>query len=159
MNVVLRAVDPSDLPLFFAQMRDPEAVRMAAFTTEDPADRAAFDALWDRILTRPDAVVRTVLADGTVAGNALAWGPPGEQTVGYWIDRAYWGRGVASAALRQLLGLIPIPDRPVHARVAADNAGSLRVLEKCGFTVTGHERNWAPGRRADTDEVLLTLHA
>lgn len=47
--------------------------------------------------------------------------------------------------------------RPLHARAAADNAGSVRVLEKCGFTVTGTDRGYANARGAEIDEVLLTL--
>ena len=35
--------------VFFRQMNDPEALRMAAFTPKDPADRDAFDAHWERI--------------------------------------------------------------------------------------------------------------
>jgi hypothetical protein len=41
--VALRPVDDSDLDVLFEQVRDPESVRMAAFTAADPDDRAAFD--------------------------------------------------------------------------------------------------------------------
>ncbi|CAM5241416.1 hypothetical protein SHIRM173S_09754 [Streptomyces hirsutus] len=47
-------------------------------------------------------------------------------------------------------------ERPLHARVAADNAGSLRVLEKCGFRVVARETGYAPARGAETDELVLT---
>ena len=42
--VELRPVETSDLDAIFDQMRDPVSVRMAAFTTEEPNDRVAFDA-------------------------------------------------------------------------------------------------------------------
>ena len=42
-EVALRPVDDSDLDALFEQMRDPESVRMAAFTAENPDDRTAFD--------------------------------------------------------------------------------------------------------------------
>jgi RimJ/RimL family protein N-acetyltransferase len=51
-----------------------------------------------------------------------------------------------------------VPDRPLHARAAADNIASVRVLEKCGFVVTGHDRGFANARGTEIDEVLLTLH-
>src|SRR5919106_2849319 len=124
MHVALRKVHDSDLPVFFRQMNDPEAVRMAAFTAKDPADRDAFDALWKRIRASDD-VARTVLADGDVVGSAAVYGEPGEREVTYWIDRAYWGRGIATAALRDLLA--EVPERPLYARAAADNEGSLCV--------------------------------
>ncbi|MFF8385268.1 GNAT family N-acetyltransferase [Streptomyces kanasensis] len=154
--VSLRPVLPGDLDVFFAMMRDPEARRVAAFTTADPDDRAAFDAHWARVLAGGN-VHRTVLADGAPVGHVAVYGEPGDRQVTYWIDRAHWGRGVATAALRALLDLVP--ERPLHARAAADNAASLRVLRRCGFTVTGHDRDWAHGRGEETDEVVLVLPA
>jgi RimJ/RimL family protein N-acetyltransferase len=146
MQIVLREVHDSDLPVFFRQMNDPEALHMAAFTPKDPADRDAFDA-----------VHRTVLADGDVVGSASVYGEPGEREVTYWIDRAYWGRGVATAALRELVA--QVPERPLYARAAADNTGSRRVLQKCGFRVTAQASGYANARGAEIDEVVLTLDA
>ncbi|MFG3493446.1 GNAT family N-acetyltransferase [Streptomyces sp. NPDC047928] len=152
--VVLRPVVPEDLDRFFTMTGDPEARRMAAFAAEDPADRARFDAHWARVLGSGD-LNRAVLVDGDLAGHAAVYGPPEEREVTYWIDRAYWGRGVATAALSGLLDLVP--ERPLHARAAADNAGSIRVLEKCGFVVVGHDRGFAHARGEETDEVVLRL--
>ncbi|MFI1565736.1 GNAT family N-acetyltransferase [Streptomyces sp. NPDC020490] len=154
MDVVLREVHDSDLPVFFRQMNDPEALRMAAFTAKDPADRAAFDDRWRRIRAS-DAVTRTILADGDVVGSAAVYGEPGEREVTYWVDRAYWGRGVATAALRALLA--EVPERPLYARAAADNTGSRRVLEKCGFRETARATGYAPARGEEIDEVVLNL--
>jgi hypothetical protein len=41
---ILREVLDSDLPIFFEQQLDPDAIHMAAFTAKDPADRKAFNA-------------------------------------------------------------------------------------------------------------------
>ncbi|MEV6179314.1 GNAT family N-acetyltransferase [Streptomyces sp. NPDC052015] len=155
MHVVLREVHDSDLPVFYRQLNDPEALRMAAFTPEDPADRNAFEDHWKRI--RATSLVRTILADGDVVGNAAVYGEPGEREVTYWVDRAYWGRGVATAALRGLLA--EVPERPLYARAAADNAGSLRVLEKCGFRATTLATGYAPARGEEIEEVVLLLEA
>jgi RimJ/RimL family protein N-acetyltransferase len=155
MEVALRPVHDSDLPVFFRQTNDPESLRMAAFTHKDPADRDAFDAHWQRIRAQADVLNRTVLVDGDVVGSAAVYGEPGEREVTYWIDRAYWGKGIATAALRDLLA--EVPERPLHARVAADNAASRRVLEKCGFVVTGHDRGFANARGEEIDELVLTL--
>ncbi|MEW1644767.1 GNAT family N-acetyltransferase [Streptomyces sp. NPDC091219] len=155
MQVSLRPIHDSDLPVFFRLTNDPESVRMAAFTAEDPTDRDAFDAHWTRVRTLPGVLNRTVLADGDVVGSAAVYGDPGEREVTYWIDRAYWGKGIATAALRDLIA--EEPGRPLHARVAADNTGSRRVLEKCGFRVTGHDRGFANARGEEIDELVLTL--
>lgn len=157
MDVTLREVRDGDLPLFFSYMSDPEATRVAAFTSKDPTDRAAFDAHWARIRAAEHILMRTVLADGVVVGNTGVYGPPDDRQVTYWIDRAHWGRGLATAALGALLGLVP--ERPLHARAAADNLGSVRVLQKCGFVVTGRDRGFAQARGEEVPELLLTLDA
>ncbi|MFJ3173876.1 GNAT family N-acetyltransferase [Streptomyces roseus] len=155
VDVFLRPVHPGDLPVFFRHMSDPEANRMAAFTAEDPTDRARFDAHWERILASPDVVTRTVLAYGVVVGHAAVYGEPGRREVTYFVDRGHWGRGIATAALRELLA--EVPERPLLARTAADNTGSVRVLEKCGFTVVGRDRGFANARGAEIDELVLRL--
>ncbi|MGW1463394.1 GNAT family N-acetyltransferase [Streptomyces sp. NPDC002308] len=155
MDVSLRPVHPSDLPVFFRHMSDPESNRMAAFTTEDPTDRVHFDAHWKRLSATPDVVTRTVLADGDVVGHVAVYGEPGEREVTYVVDRYYWGRGIATAALRILLD--EVAERPLYARAAADNTGSVRVLEKCGFEVVREERGFANARGEEIDELVLRL--
>ena len=154
MQIALRPVHDSDLPVFYRQMNDPESLRMAAFTPKDPADRDAFDAHWKRIRAST-AVVRAVLADGDVVGSASVYGEPGEREVTYWVDRAYWGRGITTAALDALLA--EVPERPLYARAADDNAGSRRVLEKCGFVLSARATGYAHARGAEIDEVVLIL--
>jgi RimJ/RimL family protein N-acetyltransferase len=130
-EVLLRNIEPNDLPIFYEQQLDPDATRMAAFPARD---RASFDAHWERnILGNPDAITQTILVDGEVAGNIGSWRQNGVRLVGYWIGREYWGKGVATRALAAFLRLMT--DRPLHAHVAKHNVGSIRVLEKCGFSL------------------------
>ncbi|RKN40190.1 GNAT family N-acetyltransferase [Micromonospora endolithica] len=151
----LRPVRDDDLPAFYRYQRDPEAVRMAAFTAEDPDDAAEFAAHWRRVRADPANESRTVTVDGTVVGYVLAF-PVGERTeVSYWIDRERWGRGHATGALAALLR--ELPRRPVHARAAKDNHASLAVLRKCGFVVRGEDHGYAPGRGHDVEEWVLEL--
>ncbi|MFF9673366.1 GNAT family N-acetyltransferase [Streptomyces eurythermus] len=95
-------------------------------------------------------ILRTVLADGAVAGHAAVSGPPSEREVTYVIGRAHRGQGIGTAALTELVELEPV--RPLHAVAGADNAGSLRVLVKCGFIVTGRSRCFARARDEDIDQ-------
>lgn len=56
--------------------------------------------------------------------------------VGYWIGKPFWGKGIATTALYSLLSSTTFPTTPkVAAKVAFENIGSQRVLEKCGFKV------------------------
>ena len=43
------------------------------------------------------------------------------------------------------------------ARVAKENLGSIRVLGKCGFEVTGEARGFANARGERVEELLLSL--
>jgi RimJ/RimL family protein N-acetyltransferase len=154
-QVLLREVTEDDLPVFFEQQLDPEAYHMAAFTDRDPADRGAFIAHWDRLLADDAIIKRTILVDGTVAGNVLSFPSKGKREVGYWIGREFWGRGVATSALSQFLAVVTT--RPLYASAAADNAASIRVLEKCGFRVIYRSRDFAQARGEEIEEVNLEL--
>lgn len=152
---VVSVVSADDIAMFYEQQQDPEAAWMVAFTRQDAADRDAFETHWRRILSDDSVVARTVLADGRVAGNLLKFDTHGQPEVGYWIGREWWGRGVATAALRAFL--IEIDERPLYGVVARDNAASIRVLEKCGFIVVGQDRAFAHARDVEVDQVVLRL--
>jgi RimJ/RimL family protein N-acetyltransferase len=154
-EVALRPIDDSDLDALFEQMRDPEAVRMAAFTAEDPDDRAAFDAHMAKVRALPDATNRAITVDGRLVGSIASFVIEGDTEVTYWIDRSFWGQGIASRALALLMESVPV--RPVFARVASDNLGSLKVLQKAGFAITGTEIAFANGRNAEIEETILRL--
>lgn len=155
LDLQLREVAAGDLPVFFEHQRDPLGVHMAAFTAKDPDDRTAFDAHWRRLRDDPTILMRTIEVDGRPAGHVSSYVGDVGLEVTYWLGRDYWGQGIATAALQAFLQ--QETRRPLHARAAADNAASLRVLEKCGFVRTGRARGYANARRAEIDEFLLEL--
>jgi RimJ/RimL family protein N-acetyltransferase len=154
-EVALRPVEDSDLPALFDQMRDPVAVHMAAFTAKDPNDRAAFDSHMAKLRTSPDITLRAVTRDGQLVGSIGSYVMEGDTEVTYWIDRSVWGQGVASRALALFLHVISV--RPLYARAASDNPGSLRVLQKAGFRAIGTEISYANARDAVIEETILRL--
>jgi RimJ/RimL family protein N-acetyltransferase len=151
--VSLRPVEDADLDALFDQMRDPQSIRMAAFTVADPADRQAFDGRLATQRSSPGIIMRAVTCDGRLVGSIASFVIEDQTEVTYWIDRAAWGRGIASRALALLLAVVPV--RPLYARVASDNAGSRRVLEKAGFQATGTEHSFAAGRGTEIEETIL----
>ncbi|WP_202630523.1 GNAT family N-acetyltransferase [Deinococcus alpinitundrae] len=155
LDVQLRSVQDADLDVLFAHQQDPQARYLAAFVSEDPFDRAAFDGHWQRIRNNPSVSAFAILVDGKVAGEIGAFDRDGDREVTYWIDQAFWGRGVATTALNQLLLLER--QRPLHGRVVADNVASQRVLKKCGFAEYDRARGYANGRGEEVVEILFRL--
>jgi RimJ/RimL family protein N-acetyltransferase len=151
----LRPVEGRDLDQIFALMCDPESVRMAAFTAEDPSDRGAFDAHMAKIMSSPTTWTRAIIRDSLLVGTIASYESDGGTEVTYWIDRRWWGLGIATRALSLLLEEISV--RPIRARAASDNAGSLRVLQKAGFRPVATEMSFAPGRAAEIEETILEL--
>jgi len=155
-SIVLREVMLSDLPIFFNQQLDPEANWMAAFTRKDPANRDAFMGHWTKILKDEATTIQTILFNGGVAGSVFSYVDEDEHLeVSYWIGKPYWGKGIATCALSAFLEHSKI--RPLYARAAKDNIGSLRVLEKCGFARIGEDKGFANARGEEVEEFLLRL--
>ena len=146
---VLREVVEADLPVFYEHQRDREAAAMAAFP---PRERDAFMAHWAKTLANDSALTWTVVSDGAVVGNIGCWEDDGRRLVGYWIGREFWGRGLATRALAELLDVVDA--RPLHAYVAKRNVASIRVLEKCGFVTVGEHAG-----DDGIEELLLELRA
>jgi RimJ/RimL family protein N-acetyltransferase len=133
MGEVLRDVVEDDIAVFFDQQNDAEAIRMAIWA---PREHNAFYEHWHRILGDPELVARTIVSGDEVAGNITSWSRDGKRLVGYWLGREFWGQGLATKALAELIEEL---ERPLYAEVATTNIGSIRVLEKCGFQVVGSE--------------------
>ncbi len=116
---------------------------MAAFTPRNAQD---FLSHWTYYILPMESVIKqTITIDGSVAGNIVCWDKAGNRFVGYWISKKYWGRGIASEAMREFLNQLDC--RPIYAHVAKNNVASIRVLEKCGFRLSNH----------DTEELLMEL--
>lgn len=153
--IVLRDVVESDLLIFFEQQLDRTANYMAAFTSKDPADRDAFTAHWTKILGDDTITKKTILYEGQVAGYVASFERFGKPEVTYWIGKEYWGRGIATKALSEFLNYLNT--RPLYARAAKDNIASIRVLEKCGFTISGEDKGFSNARGEDVEEFILKL--
>jgi RimJ/RimL family protein N-acetyltransferase len=154
-EVVLRDVIEADLPTLFEQQMDPIANELAAFAARD---RDAFMEHWkEHIVANEDVTKRTILFEGRVAGHVVCFERLGEREIGYWLGREYWGRGIATQALSEFLRHVTA--RPLIARVAKRNGASLRVLEKCGFTVSREELSCVSPIDEDVVDVILHLHA
>jgi RimJ/RimL family protein N-acetyltransferase/precorrin-6B methylase 2 len=156
LKVKLREVHSTDLPHFFQHIQDPEALHMAAFTPENPENWDAFQTNWNRIMADDYIVINTILFMGIVAGHIFHFEIDSRTEISYWLGKAFWGKGIATRALSEFL--IQVETRPLYARVAKDNAASIRVLEKCGFTIMGEDRGFANAREGEVEEYVLKLN-
>jgi len=154
-NLLLREVTDDDLLIFFEQQLDPEANWMAAFTAKDPNDQEAFMAKWMRIRADENTVIRTIMVEEQVAGWVLKYVSEIGPEVSYWLGREFWGKSIATQSLEAFLQIQAI--RPIYGRAAKDNLASLRVLEKCGFKITGEDKGFANARGEEVQEYTLVL--
>lgn len=131
-HVRLRPTTVSDLPTLFRFQLDPESNLMAGTKAHS---EAAYHAHWTGVLADPAITPRTILHHDEIVGGISCFFRDGAYQIGYWIAREHWGKGIATQALRLLLAEVSI--RPLHATAARSNAGSIRILESCGFRCTG----------------------
>lgn len=154
-EVRIRTVEDQDLDVFFDHQADPEATEMAAFPARD---KDQFAKHWAKIRADDTTVQRTIVVDGTVAGNIGSWEQNGQRLLGYWIGREYWGRGVATEALAQFVRQVTTA-RPLYAHVAVHNTGSIRVLEKCAFRRDRVQEAQASAPDDGIEEFIFVLDA
>ena len=152
--VCLRRVEDRDLDVFFDHQADPKAVEMAAFPARD---KEQFAAHWARTRADDTGVMRSIVADGMVAGNIVSWQENGQRLLGYWVGREYWGRGVATQALARFVD--EVSTRPLYAHVAVHNVGSIRVLDKCRFRRDRVQEAKAPAPDDGIEEFIFVLNA
>ncbi|ANH83309.1 GCN5 family acetyltransferase [Niabella ginsenosidivorans] len=145
----------ADLERFFIFQLDKEAIHLAAFTPKDPTDKAAYLNKYTKLLREPTVHMRTILVNNIIAGSISKFELEGDAEITYWIDRNFWGKGIGTTALKQFLGLEKA--RPILGRVAFDNFGSQRVLEKCGFIKIGKDKGFANARQAEIEEFIYKL--
>jgi len=151
----LRRSEQADLEPFFHFQLDEQANYLAAFTPQNPTDRAAYFEKFTRLLNDPTIHMQTILVEGVVAGSIAKFEIEGEAEITYWLDRSFWGQGVATAALRYFLAIETT--RPIRGRVAFDNVGSQKVLENGGFVKIGTDQGFANARQAVIEEFIYQL--
>ncbi len=154
-SIALQPTTTADLESLFVFQLDEEAIHQAAFTPLHPHDKEAYLAKYTRLLSDPSINMHTIRVGGAIVGSIAKFEMEGDAEITYWLDRRFWGQGIASAALRAFLDLETT--RPLFGRTAYDNTGSQRVLEKAGFQKTGTDRGFANARQAEIEEFIFRL--
>lgn len=154
-NITLIETEKDDLNAFFQFQLDKEANYLAAFTPKDPNDKMAYLEKYTKHLSDPTINMRTIKVNGEIAGSIAKFVMEGEAEITYWIDKKFWGKGVATIALKKFLTIETT--RPIFGRVAFDNFGSQKVLEKSGFKKVGTDKGFANARQTEIEEFIYKL--
>lgn len=154
-EIELRPTTVADLDILFQFQLDLEGRHLAAFMSQDSTHKEAYLAKYTRLLNDPTVNNQTIIADSEIVGSIAKFVMEGDAELTYWIDRQFWGKGVATNALKNFLNLETA--RPLFGRVAFDNLGSQKVLENCGFVKIGTDRGFANARQAEIEEFIYRL--
>jgi len=139
----LRDYAVSDIPRLVELANNWNVSRYLIYTF--PYPYTELDATWwvNTGHSSGGAVTRVIELDGEFVGSVgiqpqIGWRAHCAE-IGYWIGEPYWGRGVATEALRQMsdLAMQSLGFRKLFAPVLAPNVPSMRVLEKCGYVEEG----------------------
>ncbi|CAN5539837.1 ribosomal protein S5-alanine N-acetyltransferase [soil metagenome] len=154
-NVFLRPLGAADAPsLLELRLQDRDFLtdfephrQPSYFTRSGQAAEIAADQIDDRagaghafgiFLTKDEQLAGRVRLSNLVRG---AWH---NATLGYFVGRAYSGRGVATEAVGLVLGFAfeEVRLHRVQAGVMPHNDASRRVLEKNGFRLEGRSKRY-----------------
>lgn len=156
-QIRLRRPVEADLPKLHAFELDPGSNGLAGTR---PRDWPTFLARWAEILADRDGTAtgvtpRVILADGVVVGAVNISPDHGRDSIGYWIAREHWGRGIATRAVTLLLS--EFTRRPLYATAAGHNLPSIRVLQKTGFEIVSRCMTAETARTVQRETVTLVL--
>lgn len=156
MVINLSKTTKDDLEILFQFQLDAEANYLAAFTVKDPSDKIAYITKYSNLLMEPTINMMTIKSENEIVGSISKFVMQGDSEITYWIDKKWWGKGIATEALKIFLEIET--SRPLFGRVAYDNIGSQKVLEKAGFLRIGTDRGYANARREEIKEFIYKLY-
>lgn len=155
LDIKLRPTEIADLDTLFQFQLDKEGGYLAAFMPKDPTDKIAYLTKHTKLLSDPTVNNQTILVDNVIVGSVAKFVMEGDAEITYWLDKKFWGQGIATKALKNFLAIETT--RPIFGRVAFDNFGSQKVLEKCGFDKVGSDKGFANARQMEVEEFIYKL--
>lgn len=155
LEIKLRPTKISDLDFLFQFQLDKESGYLAAFMPKDTTDKIAYIEKYTKLLDDSTVNNQTIILDNIIVGSIAKFIMEGDTEITYWIDRKFWGQGIATKTLKEFLAIET--NRPIFGRVAFDNFGSQKVLEKCGFVKVGIDKGFANARQAEIEESIYKL--
>jgi RimJ/RimL family protein N-acetyltransferase len=150
--IELTKTTQQDLSELFIFQTNTDGIWMAAFTPDDPNNRAAYMEKWIKIVENPDIRMQTIRLENKIIGSVAHFEMMEATHISYWIDQKYWGQGIATEAVKMFIK--DSVTRPLFARVAFDNYRSQKVLEKSGFLLVDKDQGFANARKKEIEEFV-----
>lgn len=97
-------------------------------------------------ITTDDEVIGTIELSNAKRGRA---------TIGYWLGKPYWGKGIMTRSVKALIERFKGKIDLIESRVNANNVASQRVLEKCGFRKIGRMPNGHRGTLGNISDCFI----
>jgi len=146
-GVALRPLAEPDLPIMAALADNPKIWNNLLDVFPHPYGLGDAHAFFDRLEVtlgplRTFAIAVDLRFAGVIGFDPLPDVHRMGANVGYWLGEPYWGRGIATAALRTITtyAFATFPLERLQAEVFAWNIASARVLEKAGYALEGRTR-------------------
>jgi diamine N-acetyltransferase len=155
----LRALEPSDIELLYLWENDPEVWRVGGTTAPLSLERIAqfvAEQSYDLYATRQMRLV--IEAEGIAVGtlDIMDFDP---QHLRFGIGILIYApearrKGYAHAAIEAIKTYArnTLMLKQIWASVAADNAPSIALFERCGFTLCGTRKSWLRHPHGYTDQ-------
>ncbi len=160
-DLVLRPYRDADRPVLPEIADNPNVARNLSVVFPHPYTQAEADRWVAYAKTQNPTLDFAIEYRGVlVGGGGLQPGRgdgEGGAELGYWLAEDYWGKGLATRAVRLLVdyGFTRLGLARIEARVRTTNVPSLRVLEKNGFTREGVLRSALTRDGVRYDAVVL----
>lgn len=154
----------SDIADVHEYASDPEVTRWSTWGPNTLEQTTTFvdDAARGAQVGDPASSTLAAILDGTAIGSVAVWTTdPHDRNgeLGYTFHRAHWGSGYATQAVGHLLhvGFSVLGLERISATCHPGNIGSIRVLEKSGFSHEGLLRSHRLVNGERRDSMLFSI--
>jgi len=140
MDLILRALTPKDAPILAQYANNPLIAQRLTDAFPHPYTVQQAQDFIAKVTQQQPRQVSAITVDDVFVGcigihpKEDIWQHNAE--LGYWVAQPFWGKGIMTAAIQQVLqyGWTTFPTlQRIYARPFGSNIGSARVLEKAGF--------------------------
>lgn len=165
-RLVLRPLREGDDTRIFALFANWNVVRYLSSPPWPYAADDARDFVQHRLSGGVDPLTAVITRDDALIGMTDVIVKPASPvqrergySLGYWIGEPYWGRGYMSEAVRAFIAHVfaSIPDDTIYSGAFRENAASLRIQDKLGFTRDGEAMFFANPHGKEMPHVSTSI--